>query len=87
MASGRVFLLAALCSLLILTSFIERTESARCCLSYTRRHLKCDRMLDYTIQTINTSCDIHAVIFHAKGKFICADPYASHTQKLMKCLE
>ncbi|XP_060920748.1 C-C motif chemokine 20b [Labrus mixtus] len=87
MTSGRVFLLAALCSLFILTTFIDSTESARCCLCYSRRHLKCSRLLGYTIQTSTASCDIEAIIFHGKGTFICADPLSSHTQKLKRCLE
>ncbi|XP_020512938.1 C-C motif chemokine 20b [Labrus bergylta] len=87
MTSGRVFLLAALYSFFILTTFIDSTESARCCLQYSRKHLKCSRMLGYTIQTNTASCDIEAVIFHAKGKFICADPLSSHTQKLKMCID
>ncbi|CAJ1081636.1 C-C motif chemokine 20b [Xyrichtys novacula] len=83
----KTVLVTAVCSLLILSSFVDRTQSASCCLWYTRRHLKCNRLLGYTIQTINTSCDMNAVIFHLRGRFICANPSSSHTQNLMKCLD
>ncbi|XP_034562816.1 C-C motif chemokine 20b [Notolabrus celidotus] len=87
MASSRMILLTTLCSLLIMSTFIDSTHSASCCLWYTSRPLKCSRLLGYTIQTINTSCDINAVIFHVKGRFLCADPSSSHTQKLMRCFD
>uniref|UniRef100_UPI0037E8E427 C-C motif chemokine 20b n=1 Tax=Semicossyphus pulcher TaxID=241346 RepID=UPI0037E8E427 len=84
MASGRVFLL---CSLLVLTTFIGSTQSANCCVSYARRNIRRNMLLGYTIQTINKSCDINAVIFHVKGRFVCANPSASCTQKLMKYID
>ncbi|KAM9332046.1 C-C motif chemokine 20b [Pholidichthys leucotaenia] len=87
MASNNGRLLAALCSLMILAAFIGSTESVRCCLSYTKRPLPCRRILDYSIQTINTSCDINAVIFHVSGRFICADPSHHLTQRRMKCVD
>nr|XP_046226820.1 C-C motif chemokine 20b [Scatophagus argus] len=87
MARGKVCLLAALCSLLILSTFIGSTQSASCCLRYTRRQLPCRRLLGYTIQTINTSCDINAIIFHIPGRFVCADPSVSWTRRGMLCLE
>lgn len=35
---------------------------ASCCLMYTKYPLSCRRMLGYTIQTINKSCDINAIM-------------------------
>ncbi|KAK1885495.1 C-C motif chemokine 20 [Dissostichus eleginoides] len=87
MASGKVCFLAALFSLVILSTFIDSTQTANCCLSYTSRRLRCQRLLGYTIQTINTSCDINAVIFHLPGRFVCADPSSIRTQREMKCVD
>ncbi|XP_047423947.1 C-C motif chemokine 20b [Mugil cephalus] len=87
MANGKVLLMAVLCSLIILTTFIGNAESASCCLNYTKRQLPCRRIKGYTIQTINTSCDIKAIIFHVKGRFVCADPTQSWTQNRMKCVD
>ncbi|XP_019958760.1 C-C motif chemokine 20b [Paralichthys olivaceus] len=79
--------LAALCTLVILNTFICITQSASCCVSYSKRPLKCHRLLGYTIQTINTSCDISAVIFHVNGRFVCADPLKKWTQRGMSCVD
>nr|QZC92281.1 chemokine (C-C motif) ligand 20b [Sebastes schlegelii] len=87
MASSRICLLAALCSLVILTMFIGSTQSASCCMRYTNRRFKCQRLMGYTIQTINTSCDINAVIFHLPGRFVCADPLTKWTQRGMQCID
>ncbi|XP_074549581.1 C-C motif chemokine 20b [Halichoeres trimaculatus] len=87
MVNSRALLFTTLCSLLILSTFIDSTQSASCCLWYTRRRLHCHRLLGYTIQTINMSCDIKAVIFHNGNNFVCADPASSYTQKLMKCVD
>ncbi|XP_040921907.1 C-C motif chemokine 20b [Toxotes jaculatrix] len=87
MASSKVCLVASLCSLVILTTFIGSTQSASCCLRYTRRPLPCRRLLGYTIQTINTSCDISAIVFHVPGRFVCADPSQKWTQRGMKCVD
>ncbi|XP_056290202.1 C-C motif chemokine 20b [Pseudoliparis swirei] len=87
MASGRVFLLAVVCSLVILTSFIGSTQSASCCMMYTSRRLPCQRLIGYTIQTIFDSCDINAVIFHLPGRFVCADPSSKWTLRCMKCFD
>ncbi|XP_026148099.1 C-C motif chemokine 20b [Mastacembelus armatus] len=87
MASGKVCVLAAVCALVILTTLISSTDSASCCLRYTRRPLPCKRLLGYSIQTINTSCDINAIIFHLQGRFVCADPSMQWTQRAMKCLD
>ncbi|KAK5849963.1 hypothetical protein PBY51_014255 [Eleginops maclovinus] len=87
MASGKVCFLATLCSLLILSTFIGDAQSARCCLGYTNRRLPCKPLLGYTIQNINRSCDIPTVIFHLRGRFVCADPSSIHTQRLTKCLD
>ncbi|XP_067342684.1 C-C motif chemokine 20b [Channa argus] len=87
MASNRVCLMVALCSLVILTTFISSTQSASCCLKYTKRRLQCKHLTGYTIQNINTSCDIHAIIFHLRDKFVCANPRMSWTQKLMSCVD
>ncbi|XP_044033176.1 C-C motif chemokine 20b [Siniperca chuatsi] len=87
MAISKVCLMAALCSLVILTTFIGSTQSASCCLRYTKRHFPCKRLLGYTIQNINTSCDIDAVIFHIPGRFVCADPLAKWTKRGVDCLD
>ncbi|KAL7373248.1 hypothetical protein ABVT39_002267 [Epinephelus coioides] len=87
MTSGKVCLLAALCSLIILSTFIDSTQSASCCMRYVNRRMKCHHLLGYTIQNIYTSCDISAVIFHLPGRFLCADPSSSWTQRGMKCID
>ncbi|XP_071372759.1 C-C motif chemokine 20b [Centroberyx affinis] len=87
MASCKLCLLAAVCSLLILTSFISSTQSASCCVRYSRRRLSCKRLRGYTRQNINGPCDINAVIFHLRDKFVCADPSKDWTQRVMKCLD
>ncbi|XP_039983177.1 C-C motif chemokine 20b isoform X2 [Xiphias gladius] len=87
MASGNVPLLAALCFLVILTTFVGSTQSANCCLRYTRRPLPCKWLLGYTIQTINTSCDISAIVFHVPGRFVCANPSKQWTRRGMKCVD
>ncbi|XP_022049619.1 C-C motif chemokine 20b [Acanthochromis polyacanthus] len=87
MAGRKVFLIAALCSLLILTTFTGTTESASCCLRYTKRKLHCKRVLGYTIQNIGTACDINAVIFHVPGRFLCANPGKEWAQTAMKCVD
>ncbi|XP_076577493.1 C-C motif chemokine 20b [Chaetodon auriga] len=87
MASGKMCVLAALCSLIILSTFISSTQSASCCLRYVKRPLPCRRLLGYTIQTIHTSCDLNAIIFHVPGRFVCADPSASWTQRGKECLD
>ncbi|XP_071340768.1 C-C motif chemokine 20b [Trachinotus anak] len=87
MAISKVCLLAALCSLIIFTTFIDSTQSASCCLRYTKRPLPCTRLLGYTIQTINTSCDINAIIFHLKEKFVCADPSMKWTKRGKACVD
>ncbi|KAK1884779.1 C-C motif chemokine 20 [Dissostichus eleginoides] len=87
MASGKVCFLATLCSLVILSTFIDSTQSASCCLRYTSRRLRCQRLLRYTVQTINTSCDINAIIFHLPGRFVCADPSSIRTQREKKCVD
>ncbi|KAK9527498.1 hypothetical protein VZT92_014056 [Zoarces viviparus] len=87
MASSKVCLLAVLCSLVILTTFIGSAHSASCCMMYTTRRLPCQRLMGYTIQTIVNSCDINAVIFHLPGRFVCANPLSTSTQRGIKCLD
>ncbi|XP_041816992.1 C-C motif chemokine 20b [Chelmon rostratus] len=87
MASSKMCLLAALCSLVILSSFISSTQSASCCLRYAKRPLSCRRLLGYSIQTINSSCDLSAIIFHLPGRFVCAHPSASWTRRVVECLD
>ncbi|XP_026217828.1 C-C motif chemokine 20b [Anabas testudineus] len=87
MASGKVCLLAALCFFVILTNFIGNTQSASCCLRYTKRPLPCKRLTGYTIQNINTSCDIDAIVFHLEERFVCANPRMVWTQHRMKCVD
>ncbi|KAJ8375889.1 hypothetical protein SKAU_G00064690 [Synaphobranchus kaupii] len=86
MTSTRVTAVALLV-IFILNSFFLHTESASCCLSYTKKNIKCQRMKGYTIQTLMGICDMDAIIFHAKGgNFICADPSKEQTQKIIHCL-
>ncbi|XP_031706369.1 C-C motif chemokine 20b [Anarrhichthys ocellatus] len=87
MASSKVCLLAVLCSLVTLTTFIGSTRSASCCMMYTSRRLSCQRLMGYTIQKIVNSCDISAVIFHLPGRFVCANPSSKWTQRGVKCLD
>uniref|UniRef100_A0A3P8SKF6 C-C motif chemokine n=1 Tax=Amphiprion percula TaxID=161767 RepID=A0A3P8SKF6_AMPPE len=87
MAARKVFLIAALCSLVILVTFTGTTESASCCLRYVKRPLPCRRLLGYTIQNINTACDINAIIFHVPGRFLCANPNMKWTQRAIKCVD
>uniref|UniRef100_A0A674D655 C-C motif chemokine n=2 Tax=Salmo trutta TaxID=8032 RepID=A0A674D655_SALTR len=80
----RVCVLAVLLSLLTL---IPSTQSAHCCLKYTRRPLQCRRLKNYTHQPITSSCDIHAVIFQTwMDKFVCADPSQDWTKRVHRCL-
>ncbi|XP_023250848.1 C-C motif chemokine 20-like [Seriola lalandi dorsalis] len=84
MGTSKVCLLAVFCTLIILTTFSGCAQSASCCLMYTRRRqLPYTRLLGYTIQNINTSCDINAIIFHLPGRFLCADPSVDSTRKGM----
>ncbi|KAM4534156.1 C-C motif chemokine 20b [Odontesthes bonariensis] len=87
MSTGKACLVVALCSLVILTTCISSTESASCCMRYTRRPQPCKRLLGYNIQTITGSCDINAIIFHIPGRFVCADPSVKWTQRGMKCVD
>ncbi|XP_034999001.1 C-C motif chemokine 20b [Hippoglossus stenolepis] len=79
--------LEALCTLVLLSTFICSTQSASCCVSYTKRALPCQRLLGYNIQTINNSCDINAIIFHIRSRFVCADPLTNWTQRGMSCVD
>uniref|UniRef100_A0A3Q3W8C1 Secreted protein n=1 Tax=Mola mola TaxID=94237 RepID=A0A3Q3W8C1_MOLML len=49
---------------------VAASVAASCCLMYTKRPI-----LGYTVQTINTSCDISAVM-NCVGlcRFLCANP-------------
>ncbi|XP_070784431.1 C-C motif chemokine 20b [Enoplosus armatus] len=87
MGISKVCIVAALCSFVFLATFIGSTQSASCCLRYTKHPLPCKRLLGYSIQNINTSCDIDAVIFHVPGKFVCANPAAKWTKRRMDCLD
>uniref|UniRef100_A0A672GS34 Chemokine interleukin-8-like domain-containing protein n=1 Tax=Salarias fasciatus TaxID=181472 RepID=A0A672GS34_SALFA len=90
--TNRQVCLVALCSLLILCTFIGSTQSARCCLNYIHKDkpISCKRVKDYSVQTINNSCDIDAIIFHMQGgksRFLCADPASNFTLRVMQCIE
>ncbi|XP_069552662.1 C-C motif chemokine 20b [Brachyistius frenatus] len=87
MAGGKTRLMAALCSLSILATFIGGAQSVSCCLKYTHRLLPFKWLIDYTVQTINNSCDINAIIFHTGIRFVCADPSQNWTQRGMKCVD
>ncbi|XP_037136019.1 C-C motif chemokine 20b [Syngnathus acus] len=84
MRGHAIFLLSGL---LILTSFMAGTHSASCCLKYIRRELPCQRVSGYTYQSMGKSCDINAVILHLPGRFLCANPAASWTQRVMRCID
>nr|XP_040022703.1 C-C motif chemokine 20b [Gasterosteus aculeatus aculeatus] len=86
MASSRVRVLAPLCALVLLGTFIGSTRSASCCMMYSSRRWNCQRMMGYSIQTIVSSCDINAVIFHFPGRFVCANPASKWTKRAMQCL-
>ncbi|CAN9506035.1 unnamed protein product [Ophioblennius macclurei] len=79
--------LAALCAVVVLAAFIDSTQSASCCLNYIHRRLPCKRLLGYSIQTINQLCDIEAVVFHVRGKYLCADPASKATQRAKRCID
>uniref|UniRef100_A0A665X582 C-C motif chemokine 20-like n=1 Tax=Echeneis naucrates TaxID=173247 RepID=A0A665X582_ECHNA len=87
MATSKACLVAALCSLIIISAFIDGTQSGDCCLRYTRKKWTCRQLLGYSIQNINTSCDISATIFHLPERFVCADPSMKWVQKVMACLD
>ncbi|XP_073344434.1 C-C motif chemokine 20b [Pagrus major] len=87
MASQKDFLLTALCSFIILTTFIDHTQSASCCLRYVKRPIPCSALLGYTIQTINKSCDMEAIIFHRPARYLCANPRDSWAKRGMACLD
>ncbi|CAG6010738.1 unnamed protein product [Menidia menidia] len=84
MPAKRVYALAAL---LLLTALISSTHSASCCVRYTRRPIPCKRLLGYSVQNIRGSCDIRAVIFHLRGRFVCANPSERWTQRGVRCLD
>ncbi|XP_046879651.1 C-C motif chemokine 20b [Hypomesus transpacificus] len=82
MACTRLLLIVVLSCVLFTPS-----ESASCCLRYYQRPVPCHRMTGFTIQTISSSCDLQAVIFHTKdGRFMCADPAKKWTMRVLKCL-
>ncbi|XP_029979392.1 C-C motif chemokine 20b [Sphaeramia orbicularis] len=88
MTGSKSCLLAVVCSLVIITNLIGSAQSWSCCLTYAKRPYSCKRLLAYSIQTINTACDINAIIFHLpNGRFVCADPLANWTQRGMKCVD
>ncbi|XP_061878154.1 C-C motif chemokine 20-like [Entelurus aequoreus] len=79
----------ALTALLVLIICTGSTQSASCCVKnmVLRGKLSCQRLLGYSFQTINNSCDIKSVIFHLPARFLCAEPTDSKTQKLMQCID
>ncbi|KAG9340103.1 hypothetical protein JZ751_022028 [Albula glossodonta] len=86
MASTRFFAVALLV-IFTLNAFLLQTESASCCLSYTKKKLHCKRMDGYTMQTMTDFCDLNAIIFQTKsGRFVCADPAKDNTKRIIKCL-
>ncbi|KAF7214135.1 C-C motif chemokine 20b [Nothobranchius furzeri] len=87
MASSKACLVAALCCLVMFTTFISRADAASCCMRYTKRHLSCAKVFSYSIQTINSSCDISAIIFHLPGRFVCVDPSKKWAKNCMNSVE
>ncbi|KAG5268512.1 hypothetical protein AALO_G00213390 [Alosa alosa] len=88
MESLRLCTLTLLTIIVILNTCILSTESAICCLSYSKRPIRCQKLKGYTMQDINTSCDIKAIIFHSvTGKLICANPEKPWTQHRIQCLK
>ncbi|XP_018596641.1 C-C motif chemokine 20b [Scleropages formosus] len=76
-------LLATLC----LHLFVSPSQSASCCLRYSMKKYPCHKMKTYSIQSMMSSCDINAVIFHTmKGRYICADPAQKWTLDSIQCL-
>ncbi|XP_061569603.1 C-C motif chemokine 20b [Cololabis saira] len=78
--------MAALCALILLSTF-SSADSASCCLRYSKRRLPCKIIQGYSVQTITGSCDIRAVIFHLPGRFVCADPTTQWTRMRKKCVD
>ncbi|KAM4718731.1 C-C motif chemokine 20b [Anableps anableps] len=87
MANNKACLFAALCSLLIVTSFIGSLESVTCCVKYTKGKIHCRQVEGYSYQTIKGSCDINAIIFYLRGRYVCADPSKEWTKRVVNCLE
>ncbi|KPP57130.1 hypothetical protein Z043_125178 [Scleropages formosus] len=59
-----------------------------CCLRYSMKKYPCHKMKTYSIQSMMSSCDINAVIFHTmKGRYICADPAQKWTLDSIQCLK
>ncbi|XP_075903666.1 C-C motif chemokine 20b [Nelusetta ayraudi] len=87
MTNGRLCLVA-LCSLLILCTFISSSQSVSCCLRYTPHPPPCHRIRTFSVQTIGASCDINAIIFHRKNnRLVCADPKSTETLERLGCLK
>ncbi|XP_019740284.1 C-C motif chemokine 20b [Hippocampus comes] len=84
MEGRAVYLLTAL---LILTTFTTSTHSASCCLRYIKKKLSCQLVLDYSLQSMGKFCDMNAVIFHLPGRFLCANPNLSWTQRVRRCID
>ncbi|KAL7840640.1 hypothetical protein AOLI_G00259630 [Acnodon oligacanthus] len=77
----------ALLSILILSTFIQETQTARCCLQYKKIPVRCAHLKGYTIQDTRRQCDLMAIIFQTtNGKFFCADPLMQWTQERVTCL-
>ncbi|XP_008394685.1 C-C motif chemokine 20b [Poecilia reticulata] len=87
MESNKACLFAALCAFLIVCSFVCSSDSASCCTRYTKKKLSCLPVKSYSVQTIQGSCDISAIIFHVNRRFVCADPTKPWTARAVKCLD
>ncbi|XP_028648208.1 C-C motif chemokine 20-like [Erpetoichthys calabaricus] len=77
-----------LISLLLLWILNVSAMYEDCCVSYTRKQMKCHAMKGYSIQTSRDLCNIDAIIFYTKwGKQICADPSQQWVMDIINCLK
>ncbi|XP_028825559.1 C-C motif chemokine 20b [Denticeps clupeoides] len=84
----KVQAIALISIFLVLNTFIFHTDSASCCVRYTRKPIRCEKLKSYTMQHIISACDLEAIIFHTVGgHYICANPYKTWTQDRVRCLE
>ncbi|XP_008306526.1 C-C motif chemokine 20b [Cynoglossus semilaevis] len=80
---------AGLILLILLHTFICTSHSARCCLRYSKRPIRCKLLQGYSHQHITASCDISAIVFRWRGgadRFVCADPSQPWTQQCVEKL-
>ncbi|KAK1806506.1 hypothetical protein P4O66_005015 [Electrophorus voltai] len=75
-------------SVLTLDVFLQETETAKCCVAYQRKPIRCARLKGYELQEMTRNCDMKAIVFHTiNNKLICAKPDREWTQERIKCLK